>query len=260
MTDITQTSPAGAPHPEVPRLDVPHLSCHDVSLHFGGVSALAGVSLSIAAGRITAIMGPNGAGKTTLLNCMSGTIPRYAGTIKLGDVVIDAMAPRQRTQAGLVRTFQMTRVFSSLSIEENIFLAAAAVRKPLSAERCMELIELVRLQRMRHRPAAELSGGQRRLLEIGMCLAQAPLFLMMDEPFAGLNPMMVTIVCEVMDGFARSGAGVVVVSHEIPIVRRHADHVVVMAQGAVLAEGVPEQVLSDPRVTEIYLGGSVAHH
>jgi len=250
MTDTIQTPPPGAPR----------LGCHDVSLQFGGVSALSGVSLSIPAGRITAIMGPNGAGKTTLLNCMSGTIPRYAGSIRLGEGAIDAMAPRQRTRAGLVRTFQMTRVFSSLSIEENIFLAAAAVRKPLPAERCAELIDLVRLQRMRHRPAAELSGGQRRLLEIGMCLAQSPLFLMMDEPFAGLNPMMVNIVCEVMDGFARSGAGVVVVSHEIPIVRRHAHHVVVMAQGAVLAEGVPDQVLSDPRVTEIYLGGSVARH
>lgn len=237
-----------------------HLECRDVSLSFGGVAALSEVSLSIAAGRITAIMGPNGAGKTTLLNCMSGTMARYSGSIRLGETALDAMAPRQRTQAGLVRTFQMTRVFSSLTIEENIFLAASVVRAALSAERCAELVELVRLQRMRHRPAAELSGGQRRLLEIGMCLAQSPRFLMMDEPFAGLNPMMVTIVCEVMDGFAKSGAGVVVVSHEIPIVRRHADHVVVMAQGAVLAEGLPDKVLSDPRVTEIYLGGGVARN
>lgn len=250
ITEPGRTGPSGAMT----------LECRNVSLRFGGVTALADVSLSILSGGITAIMGPNGAGKTTLLNCMTGMMSRYEGTIRLDDVVIDGMAPRRRTQAGLVRTFQMTRVFASLSIEENIFLAASAVRQVLTEDRCSELIELVRLQHMRHRSASELSGGQRRLLEIGMCIAQAPRFLMMDEPFAGLNPMMVSIVCDIMADFARSGAGVVLVSHEIPLVRRHADRVVVMAQGAVLADGSPEEVLADPRVAEIYLGGSVAHH
>ena len=234
------------------------LACEALNLRFGGIAAVSDVSVDFAPGRVTAIMGPNGAGKTTLLNCISGTTDRYTGSVKLGGAALDGLSPRKRTRAGLVRTFQMTRVFASLSIEENIVLAASAVDRDLSEERCGELISLVRLERMRRRPASELSGGQRRLLEIGTCLAQEPGFLLMDEPFAGLNPMMVTVVCEVMTGFARSGAGVVLVSHEIPLVRRHADTVVVMTRGSVLAEGVPGEVLNDPRVIQSYLGGSVA--
>jgi ABC-type branched-chain amino acid transport systems, ATPase component len=237
-----------------------NLECDSVSLHFGGVAALCNVSLAIQPGAVTAIMGPNGAGKTTLLNCISGTTTRYTGSIRLGGQQIDDLPPRRRTKAGLVRTFQMTKVFGSLTIEENIFLGASAADKVLPREKLDQIVALVRLEHMRYRHASELSGGQRRLLEIGLCLAQEPRFLLMDEPFAGLNPMMVTTVCEVMTGFAKTGAGVVVVSHEIPIVRRHADRVIVMAQGAVLAEGTPEAALSEPRVIESYIGGSVASH
>jgi ABC-type branched-subunit amino acid transport system ATPase component len=236
------------------------LECEHISLKFGGVSALANISLSINSGIVTAIMGPNGAGKTTLLNCVSGTTTRYHGSIKVNGEPIDKLPPRLRTQKGLVRTFQMTKVFGSLTVEESIFLAATAAYKTITAERCSEIVDLVRLQSMRHRQASELSGGQRRLLEIGMCLAQEPRFLLMDEPFAGLNPMMVRIVCEAITGFAKTGAGVVVVSHEIPVVRRHADHVVIMAQGTILAAGSPDEVLRDPRVIETYIGGGVAGH
>ena len=236
------------------------LECENISLKFGGVSALADISLSIKSGIVTAIMGPNGAGKTTLLNCVSGTTTRYHGSIKVNGEPIDQLPPRLRTQKGLVRTFQMTKVFGSLTVEESIFLAATAAYKTITSGRCNEIVDLVRLQPMRHRQASELSGGQRRLLEIGMCLAQEPRFLLMDEPFAGLNPMMVTIVCDAITGFAKTGAGVVVVSHEIPVVRRHADHVVIMAQGAILAAGSPDEVLRDPRVIETYIGGGVAGH
>lgn len=234
------------------------LACKKISLRFGGIAALSDVSLAFEPGRVTAIMGPNGAGKTTLLNCISGTTALYSGSVTLDGVALDGLSPRRRTRAGLVRTFQMTRVFASLSIEENIFLAASAVDRELSKERCQELVSLVRLERMRRRPASELSGGQRRLLEIGTCLAQEPGFLLMDEPFAGLNPMMVNVVCEVMTGFAQSGSGVVLVSHEIPLVRRHVDTVIVMTRGTVLAEGAPGEVLNDPRVIQSYLGGTVA--
>lgn len=233
------------------------LECKEVAVRFGGVVALGGVSLTIDSGLMTAIMGPNGAGKTTLLNCISGIETHYTGSVEVGGEPIDRLPPRLRTRRGLVRTFQMTKVFGSLTLDENLFLAASAVDIPLSYEEASEIIGLVQLEHMRHRQALELSGGQRRLLEIGICLAQKPRFLLMDEPFAGLNPMMVKTVCEVMTRFAKRG-GVVVVSHEIPIVRRHADHVVVMAQGKILASGKPETVLTDPKVIESYIGGSGA--
>jgi ABC-type branched-subunit amino acid transport system ATPase component len=150
--------------------------------------------------------------------------------------------------------------FGSLTIEKNIVLAAAAVDRLLARPQCDEIVELIKLGRMRHRGASELSGGQRRLLEIGMCLAQEARFLLMDEPFAGLNPMMVNVVCDVIQFLAKGGVGVVLVSHEIPIVRKHADRVIVMAQGAVLVDGAPEAALSDPRVVECYIGGGVARH
>jgi branched-chain amino acid transport system ATP-binding protein len=111
---------------------------------------------------------------------------------------------------------------------------------------------------MRDRAASELSGGQRRLLEIGMCLAQRARFLLMDEPFAGLNPMMVNVVCDAIQFLTKQGVGVVLVSHEIPVVRKHADRVIVMSQGAVLVDGSPEVALGDPRVVESYIGGSRA--
>jgi branched-chain amino acid transport system permease protein len=236
------------------------LECKDVAIKYGGVAALNGVSLAIGLGIVTAIMGPNGAGKTTLLNCISGIENAYTGSIEILGRSVDQLPPRLRTHQGLVRTFQMTKIFESLSIEENLFIAAAAAEKPLSQERTNEIVHLVQLDRMRHRAASELSGGQRRLLEIGMCLAQEPRFLLMDEPFAGLNPMMVKTVCDVITGFAGAGGGAVVVSHEIPIVRRNAHHVVVMTQGAVLASGTAEAVLSDPRVIESYIGVKGARH
>lgn len=236
------------------------LECRDVSLHFGGVTALAGVSISIEPGVVTAIMGPNGAGKTTLLNCISGTLTMHQGSITLGDEVVSSLPPRLRTKLGLVRSFQLTKVFGSLTIEENIILAAAAVDRALPRAQCDEIIDLIKLERMRHRGASELSGGQRRLLEIGMCLAQDARFLLMDEPFAGLNPMMVNVVCDVIQFLAKRGVGVVLVSHEIPIVRKHADRVIVMAQGAVLVDGPPDAALTDSRVVESYIGGGVAHH
>jgi branched-chain amino acid transport system ATP-binding protein len=234
------------------------LQCRNVSLHFGGVAALAGVSLTIEPGFVTAIMGPNGAGKTTLLNCVSGTITTHQGSILLGDEVVSCLPSRIRTRLGLVRSFQLTKVFGSLSIEENIVLAAAAVDRALPQPECKEIVELIKLAHMSDRTASELSGGQRRLLEIGMCLAQNARFLLMDEPFAGLNPMMVTVVCNVIQFLTTRGVGVVVVSHEIPIVRKHAHRVIVMAQGAVLVEGSPDSALADPRVVESYIGASSA--
>ncbi len=236
------------------------LECRNVTLHFGGVAALADVTISIDRGMITAIMGPNGAGKTTLLNCISGTLSGHTGSIALGDEVLNSLPPRLRTKKGLVRSFQLTKIFGSLTIEENIVLAAAAVERALTREQCDEIIDLTKLNQMRHRSASELSGGQRRLLEIGMCLAQDASFLLMDEPFAGLNPMMVTVVCDVIQFLAKRGVGVVLVSHEIPIVRKHADRVIVMAQGAVLVDGTPNAALTDPRVVESYLGGGGARH
>lgn len=236
------------------------LECHDVSIRFGGVAALASVSISIQPGMVTAIMGPNGAGKTTLLNCISGTLTSHSGSISLGEKDVSTLPPRLRTKRGLVRSFQLTKVFGSLTIEENVVLAAAAVDRALSLPQCDEIIDLIKLQGMRHRSASELSGGQRRLLEIGMCLAQDARFLLMDEPFAGLNPMMVTVVCDVIQFLAKRGVGVVVISHEIPIVRKHADRVIVMVQGAVLVDGPPDSALSDKRVVESYIGGGVARH
>jgi ABC-type branched-subunit amino acid transport system ATPase component len=236
------------------------LECRDVSLRFGGVAALADVSISIEPGVVTAIMGPNGAGKTTLLNCISGILTTHAGSIALGQQVVTSLPPHLRTKRGLVRSFQLTKVFGSLTIEENIVVAAAAVDIALSRSQCDEIIDLTKLERMRQRGASELSGGQRRLLEIGVCLAQDPRFLLMDEPFAGLNPMMVNVICDVIQFLAKRGVGVVLISHEIPIVRKHADRVIVMAQGAVLVDGPPDAALSDRRVVESYIGGGIARH
>lgn len=235
-----------------------HLYCRGLRLSFGGVVALSSVDLSFAPGKVTAVMGPNGAGKTTLLNCISGTNSQYKGEVALGEISLDQLPPRARAAKGLVRTFQITRVFDSMTVEENIFFAASVIDLDLEQDRCHEILDLLQIARMASRNASELSGGQRRLLEIGMCIAQEPAFLLMDEPFAGLNPMVVRTVCDVIRQLAGKGTGVAIVSHEIPLMRQHADTMIVMAQGAVLIEGAPAEVVKDPRVVEVYLGGKNA--
>ncbi len=243
-----------------------------VSRSFGGARAVDGVSLNVAGGAITGLIGPNGAGKTTLFNLIAGSLPPSAGRIVLQGVDIAGTPAHRRLAAGLARTFQIPRPFAAMTVLENVLLAAQQQRgeTPFSnwlqpgavarqerrnVDKAREIIEFLALTRLTAAPAATLSGGQRKLLELARVLMADPKLILLDEPAAGVNPTLLeTIIDRIRDLHAR-GLTFLIVEHNLDLIARLCSQVHVMAAGRVLVSGTPEQVTADPRVVEAYLGG-----
>jgi ABC-type branched-subunit amino acid transport system ATPase component len=233
------------------------LEVDEVAVRFGGVHAVRGVSFRVSAGEVLGLIGPNGSGKTTLLNAISGVHRPAAGTITLGGARLTGRAPHAIAGSGVARTFQVPRVFSSLTVMENMLLPAidggGGHGDELEA-RAAELLELVGLQGRAHDVASLLSGGQQKLLEFARALITKPSVVLMDEPFAGVHP---TLIRTMRDGIARrrdAGTSFIIVSHEIPPLMEVSDRVICVADGAVLVEGGPEEVVADEAVIAAYLG------
>jgi branched-chain amino acid transport system ATP-binding protein len=238
---------------------------------FYGVRALDGADLRVEARRITGLIGPNGAGKTTLFNCISGVVPLDAGAVRFGGLDITGWRPDRIAAAGLVRTFQIARGFPRLSVYENLLLygdrqpgervAAALLRPPAARRRELELIarahavaERLNLVRVLNDPAATLSGGQKKLLEIGRALMASPRLIMLDEPVAGVNPTLTREIGEHLRGLVAEGLTILLIEHHMDTVAQLCDHVVVLAEGRNLAEGGFAALARDLRVQEAYMG------
>lgn len=251
----------------------PVLSIHGLSKKFGGLAAVDIDHVDIPATGVTALIGPNGAGKTTAFDLISGFITPTSGSVTLDGQSITHWSPERRARHGLVRTFQLTRVFDRLTVLENMLVGAmpsghmrltdsvlrvGRTRRTVKENRdkAMELLRSVRIDRMSDALGRELSGGQKKLLEYSRALMSDPRVLLLDEPLAGVTPP----VREEMVGHIRSfvdGGGVIVlVEHDLPRVMRVADHVVVLDRGQVLAQGSPELVTNDERVLQAYLGSA----
>jgi ABC-type branched-subunit amino acid transport system ATPase component len=248
------------------------LSVTGIRRSFYGVAALAGVDLAVRAGTITGLIGPNGAGKTTLFNVISGLLAPDAGTVAFDDRDITGWRSDRITAAGLVRTFQIARGFPRLSVRENLILYApdqpgegvgqALLRggvarrreRALSAE-AARLAERLALDRVLDAPAADLSGGQKKLLELGRALMARPRLVLLDEPAAGVNPTLAATLAEHIRALAREGTTFLVIEHDMALVRQLCDPVIVMTEGRTLIEGTFAQVRADRRVQEAYLGG-----
>jgi branched-chain amino acid transport system ATP-binding protein/neutral amino acid transport system ATP-binding protein len=236
-----------------------------------GVHALRGADVSVYQGRITGLIGPNGAGKTTLFNCISGLVPPDSGSVRFDGQVITSWRPDRITGAGLVRTFQIARGFPRLSVLENLMLYGtgqpgerlvhAILRPPAARRREAELRERARgiAQRLNlgslldHR-AAELSGGQKKLLEIGRALMAAPKLLLLDEPVAGVNPTLAREIGEHLRGLVVDGISVLLIEHHMDTIAALCDSVIVMAEGRHLRQGSFADLASDPVVQEAYMG------
>jgi branched-chain amino acid transport system ATP-binding protein/neutral amino acid transport system ATP-binding protein len=242
-----------------------------VTRSFYGVRALNGVDLGVEAGRITGLIGPNGAGKTTLFNCISGVVPADSGIVRFDGRDITGWRPDRIAAAGLVRTFQIARGFPRLSVYENLLLygdrqpgeavAAAVWRPPAVARRERELIDRahgvarrLNLVRVLNDPAATLSGGQKKLLEIGRVLMAAPRLIMLDEPVAGVNPTLAREIAEHLRGLVAEGLTILLIEHHMDTIAQLCDHVVVLAEGRNLAEGGFAELARDARVQEAYMG------
>ncbi|HZQ61807.1 MAG TPA: ABC transporter ATP-binding protein [Casimicrobiaceae bacterium] len=249
----------------------PLLDVRDLTRSFYGVHALSSVHLRVYPHRITGLIGPNGAGKTTLFNCISGVIAPDGGRVLFAGSDITRWRPDRIAHAGLVRTFQIARGFPRLSVYENLLLygagqpgetvAHALARSRAAVARERELVDAayaiahrLNLARVLNDPAASLSGGQKKLLEIGRVLMAQPQLILLDEPVAGVNPSLAREIAMHLRALADEGLTVLLIEHHMDTIARLCDHVVVLAEGRNLAEGTFDELVADRAVQEAYMG------
>jgi ABC-type branched-subunit amino acid transport system ATPase component len=247
------------------------LQVRDLHRNFYGVQALAGVDLVVEPRTVTGLIGPNGAGKTTLFNCITGVIPPDAGSVSFDGRDITGRRPDQITQAGLVRTFQIARGFPRLSVLENLMLygdhqpgeslwqalgatAAARRREDALRDRAFTIARRLNLRHVLNNAAAELSGGQKKLLELGRALMTDPKLILLDEPIAGVNPTLANEIASHLQTLRAEGLTFLVIEHHMDMIARLCDPVIVMAEGRHLAEGSFAEVAADERVQDAYMG------
>ena len=247
------------------------LEVENVVRSFGALRAVDRVSLRVPGGSITGLIGPNGAGKTTLFNTIAGMLRPQAGEIRLAGQRIDGLRPDQVFDRGLGRTFQIPRPLAALTVMENLLLAPrqqsgerlwnnwlrpARVRSEEAAHRgkAREVLDFVGFAQLADQPARVLSGGQQKLLELARVLMVDPRVILLDEPAAGVNPSLLESLLERIVELHRRGVTFLLIEHNMDVVMRLCDPVVVMAQGRLVMQGGPAEVRADARVIEAYLG------
>ena len=255
----------------------PILTVDGVRKTFEGVTALDGVSFGVESETLTGLIGPNGAGKSTTFNIISGAIEPDAGRVTFDGEDITALAPHQTSSRGLVRTFQIAREFETMTVLENMMLppknqrgetawrsilpgARGGVQKEEEAlfERAWEMLEFFDIDHLALEEAGALSGGQRKLLELARALMLDPEVLLLDEPFAGVNPSLQRDLLDRLEDLRNRGRTFLLVEHDMDLIMEHCERVIVMHQGRTLVTGTPEEVRSEEQVVEAYLGGDVA--
>ena len=242
-----------------------------VERNFYGVQALRGVDFVVEAGRITGLIGPNGAGKTTLFNCITGLLPPDRGRIVFDGQEIAGLRPDQITSKGLARTFQIARGLPRLSVLDNLLLygahqpgermlaallqlASARRREETLLARAMAIAQRLNLAPVMRNFASDLSGGQKKLLEIGRALMTEPKLILLDEPVAGVNPTLAREIGAQLKNLVQEGITILLIEHRMDMVARLCDHVVVLAEGRRLAEGPFDEIAANPVVQEAYMG------
>ncbi len=243
----------------------PVLEVRDLVRRFGALRAVDGVSFQLARGEIRALIGPNGAGKSTCFDLISGLQRPDAGRVLLAGRDVTRLPARRRARLGLARTFQIAAVFPSMTVEENVRLALIARHRRLATVRPARGLFreevaalLAEVGRADHaaRPAAELAYGDLKRLELALALALDPLVLLLDEPTAGMGLPERSALAETVVALARArGLAVLFTEHDMDVVFRFAERIMVMDHGRLLCVGTPEEVRADPRVLEVYLRG-----
>lgn len=251
-------------------MTTPALQARDVTMRFGGLTAVRSVHLTVNTGEIVGLIGPNGAGKTTFFNCLTGLYVPTEGTVSYHDKVLPPK-PHLVTKAGIARTFQNIRLFANMTVLENVLVGrhtrtkeglwSALLRGPgfrkaekASEERAMELLEFIGLAHKRDHLARNLPYGEQRKLEIARALASEPGLLLLDEPTAGMNPQETRATEELVFAIRDKGIAVLVIEHDMRFIFNLCDRVAVLVQGEKLIEGTSEVVQADERVVAAYLG------
>ncbi len=261
-----------APQAPAPATDV-LFRAEGIEKRFGGIQAVNGASLGVQRGSITALIGPNGAGKTTFFNLITGFYRPDRGQAYFDGHDIHGRPPYVIARLGMVRTFQITKALARMPVIDNMLLAAPnqpgeklsnVLFRPLAwrkreteiTEQAIELLSVFNLEKLKDSYAGTLSGGQRKLLELARALMSQPRFLLLDEPMAGINPTLGRRLLDHMQRLrAEEGVTFLFIEHDMEVVMNHSDRVIVMAEGAVIAEGEPHEVREDKAVIDAYLGG-----
>jgi len=263
----------GRSRPEV--TDTP-LRVEGMSKHFGGITAVDGATFEVERGTLTGLIGPNGAGKSTTFNLITGMLTPDAGTVSFEGEDITGLEPYEIADRGLVRTFQIARELQEMTVLENMMLAPKGQRGerlwrsvlPVARrdvvdqetellDRVWEILEFFEIEHLAEEYAGNLSGGQRKLLEMARALLTDPDVLLLDEPFAGVNPTLERRLLDHIHELRDRGYTFLLVEHDMDLIMENCRHVVVMHQGRILTEGTPEEVKADEEVIEAYLGGDV---
>jgi branched-chain amino acid transport system permease protein len=246
------------PEPVAAASGAPLVECEHIAKHFGGVKALEDVSLTIREGEILGLVGPNGSGKTTLVSILSGSLRPTRGTISIAGQNVVGLSPHRIAHAGIARTYQIPKPFTSMTVRDNVAMAVMFGRKPHTLNAARELairpLETVGLAHLAGAYPAALNLHQRQLLEIARALAAQPKVLLLDEALAGLNPVEIDNAVAVIRRVHESGVAIVIVEHLLRVVNQLATRLVVLDRGSRLADGDPRSVLADPAVVSAYLG------
>ena len=258
-------------------IESPLLEVDGLRKEFGGVVAVDGATFSVAEGSLTGLIGPNGAGKSTTFNCITGIHEPTGGRVTFDGQSITGLPPYTLANRGLVRTFQIARELSDMTVLENVMLAPGGqvgesvvrsvtpglrgdvIRDEMDVrDRAWETLEFFEIDHLAHENAGTLSGGQRKLLEMARVLMTDPEMILLDEPLAGVNPTLEEKLLERIHELRREqGLTFLLVEHDMDVIMNNCEHIIVMHQGSVLAEGDAETIKSDERVLEAYLGGDV---
>ncbi len=230
----------------------PLLLVDGVVKRFGGVMALNGASCAVTEGSVTGLIGPNGSGKSTLFACIAGVERPDEGRITFQGERLDERTPSEICEMGLARTFQVTRLFREMTVLENLVAVAHGRSDAAAVRRAQELLEMVEIRGLEHALAGTLSYGQRKLVEIARALMFAPKLLLLDEPFAGINPRLQNRILRYLKALRADGVTLFLIDHEMRILLDVCETVLAIDAGEVIASGPPEEIRRNPRVLAAY--------